>query len=185
MLFEKQPRTRDDWEKLAAGGATAGIVAGSASSVIMLTGAAAQGMNAWPVLKGASAPFFGMERVGAPGFDAGPVLIGIVSHYGVSLVWALLFAALAYGLSPRATALAGAAFGVVVWVGMYYVALPILGLAAMAESTPVPAAVFNHILFGAAVGLTFAPFQRVDRGLRPLPVPGGRLPLRGPARASA
>jgi hypothetical protein len=80
---------------------------------------------------------------------------------GTSLV-GLLFALLSYGLNRNATVVAGIAWGIVVWLGMYGLVLPLIGADSFLHATPLVAAVFDHVLFGATVGAAFLPFQRAD-----------------------
>ncbi|HJQ75070.1 MAG TPA: hypothetical protein VJ814_09300 [Gaiellaceae bacterium] len=42
---------------------------------------------------------------------------------------------------------------------MYYVVLPALGLGGLAAAAPVAFAIFQHLLFGVAVGAAYVPFQ--------------------------
>src|SRR5206468_1344331 len=114
--------------------------------------------------KGAGAPFLG-ERAMQPGFDGAAVLVGVVSHFAVSIVWGALFALLFYGLSRAATVAAGFLWGFVVWIGMFYVVLPIVGLGDMPSHIPVANAIIEHVIFGIVVALAFLPFQ--VRILRP------------------
>ena len=73
-----------------------------------------KGIDPWQTaLKGAAAPLSG-EAAMRPGFEAGPVLLGLVCHFAVSIGWGLLFGLVAYGV----------AWGIVVWLGMFYVVLP-------------------------------------------------------------
>jgi hypothetical protein len=57
------------------------------------------------------------------------------------------------------TLLAGVLWGVVVWLGMLYVALPVLGFPAGGNS-PLPVAIFTHVLFGVVLAAAFLPYQR-------------------------
>jgi hypothetical protein len=155
-----------------AGGAVAGIVGGVFIAVFLLLTNLAAGRGFWTTFKGAGAPFFG-ERAMEPGFDALAVLVGLVSHFAVSIGWGVLFGLLVYGLSKRATVLLGAVWGLVVWVGMYYVLLPVIGLGEIATSTPIAMAIISHLLFGLGVGLGFLPYQRrraASRATRDVPL---------------
>jgi hypothetical protein len=79
-------------------------------------------------------------------------------------------------MSRGATIALGVAWGLVVWLGMYYVVLPLVGLGDMVRATPVGMAVLSHLVFGLGVGLGFAPYQpRVPHG--------GRLERRAGATA--
>jgi hypothetical protein len=155
---------------IGAGGVVAGIIGGIAVSVALMVMAASHGQSLWSVTKGAALPFLG-RRVMAPGFDGPAVLLGLVCHFGISIIWGLLFALLAFGLSRPATVLLGAFWGIVVWLVMYYAVLPIVGAGAIPHNVPVVAAVVNHLIFGLGVGLGFLPYQRPHA--RP-PIWGGR-----------
>jgi hypothetical protein len=145
--------------RVVKGGIVAGLVAGGLMVLIAVLLSLASGSDEWVVMKGASAPFLG-ERAVSPGFDALAVPLGLAVHFIVSIGWALGFATLAYGLSKPATMVAGAAWGVVVWVGMYYVLLPLAGLGWMLEGAPIARAALSHVFFGLFVAAAFLPFQR-------------------------
>jgi hypothetical protein len=130
------------------GGIMAGIVGGAALAVLTIVLSAVRGREIWPALKGAAMPFLG-ERAAEPGFELVPVLAGLACHFAVSIVWGLLFALFAYGLG--------------VWLGMFYVVLPIVGLGELARMTPMATAILEHVFFGVAVALGFLPYQRTAR----------------------
>ena len=145
---------------ITGGGVTAGVVGGAVIALVMLAMAASAGQNLWPVLKGASAPFF-HARAMARGFDAGPLMVGVLIHFGVSIVWGILFAMVVFGLSKPATIAMGALWGIIVFLVMHFIVLPLVmtgGHAPRASSMAVP--IIEHILFGLAVGIGFLPFQR-------------------------
>jgi hypothetical protein len=134
-------------------------------SIFMLASNLIQGNDVWVGMKMASAPFLG-ERVFEPGFAMGPVVVGVLSHFAVSLVWGILFAWLFYGISKGLTVLAGAFWGIVVWLGMFYIVLPLVGLGGMAADVPVLFAIVEHVVFGLAVGIGFLPYQRPRHAIR-------------------
>jgi hypothetical protein len=140
------------------GGATAGIVGGFVISLFMLASSVAGGRDPWMSMKGAGAPFMG-ERAMQPGFDASAVIVGVLSHFAVSIGWGILFGLLFFGLSKALTLAAGVFWGFVVWLVMFYVVLPILGLGEMARSAPVAGAIVEHVLFGIATAAAFLPYQ--------------------------
>lgn len=144
------------------GGVVAGIVGGIAVSVWLVALNVAQGGDVWPVLKGAGLPFLG-ERAASPGYDAVAVAVGLACHFAVSIGWGLSFAAFFRGLSREVTMVAGAFWGLVVWVAMYYVVLPLVGGAAVVENTPVWAAIVSHLIFGIGLAFGYLPFQRPAR----------------------
>ena len=59
-----------------------------------------------------------------------------------------------------ATVLAGALWGIVVWLAMFYVVLPVAGAGVVARGAPIGGAVTGHLIFGLALGIGFLPFQR-------------------------
>ncbi len=159
------------------GGAVAGLIGGVVITFFMFVLALLQNLDVWTVFKAASAPLYG-DAAFEPGLDAGPVLAGTLLHLLVAVGWGILFGVLAYGLSNPMTIVAGALYGVVVWLGMMYVVLPLIGLGDMARSSNVASAIISHVVFGIAVGAGFLPYQHrksVTRRAtphRPARVPG-------------
>ena len=141
-----------------SGGLLAGIVGGAVIAGLLLFLAYLKHEDLWRVLKGAGAPFLG-SRATRPGFDAEAVLVGVLAHFGVSIIWGILFGVIFYGLSKGATLVAGLFWGIVVWLGMYYVVLPLLGLGQITRHAPIANAIFTHVVFGLAVAAGFLPFQ--------------------------
>jgi hypothetical protein len=150
------------------GGVAAGFIAGLVLSGLLIISMLIQDMDPWMAIKGTSAPFLG-ERALQPGFDAFSVALGAVLHLAISMLWGLGFGILFYGLSRGGTLVAGAVWGIVVWLVMYYAVLPLAGLSEMVAETPVWRAVVAHVFFGLLLALAFLPFQR--RVVRRAPAP--------------
>jgi hypothetical protein len=162
-------RPPDDRARAARGGVVAGLAGGVTIALFQLGVNLFQGAPLAPVFKGAAFPFFSMEQILSPAFSPAPVVVGLVSHFAISIVWGLLFGLLFYGLGRMGTALAGLFWGLVVWLGMFYVLLPIVGAFGVTQATPLWQAVSMHLVFGLAAGLAFLPFQRrVPRRTQPL-----------------
>jgi len=121
-------------------------------------------------LKVAAYPFLG-NRALSPGFDAAACALGLVAHFAVSVVWGMLFAGVAFGLSRWATVGFGAVWGLLVLFVMVYLVLPLAGAMRLEDVMAVRRAVLEHVTFGVAVGLAFLPFQR------PEPRRAHRIPL--------
>jgi hypothetical protein len=149
------------------GGVVAGIVGGFALSLFTLLMSLMSGRDIWKGMKVAGAPFTG-ERAMDPGFDAATVVVGLLSHFAVSIVWAVLFALVFFGLTKVGTLFAGVFWGFIAWITMFYVVLPMVRMGDITRSTPVSLAILEHVLFGVVVAAAFLPFQR--------PQPGGRWP---------
>jgi hypothetical protein len=146
LLIIMIPKTSRDRKSALAGGAFAGATAGMGLTLMMTLMSFASGKDIWYGMKGAAAPFLG-ERAMQPGFDLPAVWMGLVSHLTVSVIWGVLFAFLFYGLSKAATMLAGVGWGIVVWIGMFYVVLPVAGLSAMAQEAPLVKNIVYHEIF--------------------------------------
>jgi hypothetical protein len=64
------------------------------------------------------------------------------------------------------TMLAGIAWGFVVWIGMYYVVLPLVGLDAMRRDAPVERAIAFHVIFGVMTAAAFLGYRSALSGPR-------------------
>ena len=157
------------------GGVVSGLVSGLVLAVYLTVMNVAQGGDLWIAAKGAALPFLG-ERVHQPGFDAAAVLLGVLCHMAISIGWGALFGAIVYGLSKGLTVLAGIAWGIVVWIGMYYAVLPLVGAGDFARSVPVSSAIVTHVLFGLVLGIAFLPYQRTVTRTTDLPTHHVPLP---------
>jgi hypothetical protein len=147
--------------RAALGGAASGLVAGLVLTLMMTAMSLAKGNDVWYGIKGTAAPFLG-ERAMEPGFEFLAVWLGLVLHLAISVAWAVPFAFLFYGLGRWSTLLAGAAWGIVVWLGMFYVVLPAVGLEQMQREAPIARAILYHVFFGLAVAVAFLGFQHAE-----------------------
>ena len=147
-----------DAGRAIAGGIVAGVLAGLVLNVVMAALMVATGGDLWLALKGAGAPFLG-DRASQPGYDPLAIAAGLAGHYFVSIGWGVLFGLFVYGLDRTVTVLAGAAYGLVVWLAMFWLVLPLVGLRAMSEHGASGMAVLTHVIFGLALGVGFLPFQ--------------------------
>lgn len=154
-----EPRSSTDDRRVVIGAVVAGLVSGGTLTAMMTIMSALRDKDIWFGIKGAAAPILGDVAM-TPGFHPIAVPLGLALHLFISVGWALAFAALFSGLSKKATVLAGAFWGVVVWLGMYYVVLPLVGLASMRAGAPVSRAIAYHVFFGLMLAVAFLPFQR-------------------------
>ena len=79
------------------------------------------------------------------------VIVGIVCHLAISAIWGALFALVVEGWNRTMTALAGILWGFVVWIGMYYIVLPVVGLSSMQNDAPVGRAIAFHLMFSVVM----------------------------------
>jgi uncharacterized membrane protein YagU involved in acid resistance len=149
-------------------GAVAGVAAGVILTLMMTVMSAAGGKDIWYGIKGASAPFFG-ARAMLPGLDVVPVVVGLVSHLVISAGWGVLFAIVVEGWNRAATLMTGVLWGFVVWIGMYYFVLPIVGLSSMQDDAPVGRAIAFHLIFSIALTAAYLVYPTLFRRHRSLP----------------
>jgi len=162
--------------RATAGGIFAGVMGAAVLAAFHVVANWLTGRDVWLGMKAAALPLLGAERALRTGFEAGPVILGLLGHFAVAIGWALPFGLVFYGLNRGATVAAGIAWGVVAWASMYSIVLPLLGAHAFVHATPAVAAIFDHVLFGATVGAAFLPFQRQDDEASPW-LRGERAPL--------
>lgn len=148
----------DDADRCARGGVAGGLTGGLALSLLTAFRSIDAHRDVWTQLKIPALPFFGARAMDA-GFAFWPVAVGVATHLAFALSWGLLFAIFAYGLSRPATVLVAPLFGIVAWLTMFYVVLPLFGLGSLARLMPPRLVATEHIVFGLAVAVGFLPFQ--------------------------
>jgi hypothetical protein len=153
-----QTEARARRRAIGIGGVVAGLIGGAVIEALMMVIAAGRGDSVWRVLKMASSPFF-HHRAMIGGFDAAPIVAGLLIHFAVSVAWGVLFAAVAFGLSRAATVGVGAVWGVVVYLVMFLIVLP-LATGHTPRMTNLALPLLQHIIFGLAVGVGFLPYQQ-------------------------
>ena len=144
----------------ARAGALSGLFAGLFLTVVMTAMAVARALDPWYGVKGASVTFLGARAL-EPGFDLVAVLLGLGCHLLISAGWGLLFGLLVDGLGPLVTMLAGIAWSFVVWLSMFYVILPVAGLAGMRDEISVGKAITFHLVFGIALATAYVVVRQV------------------------
>jgi hypothetical protein len=158
------PRSENELKRSVIGGIVAGLASGAFLTAMMTIMSLARGADIWFGMKGAAAPFLG-ERAMQPGFDFFAVWLGLMCHFAVSISWAVPFTMLFGHLGRIATLVAGAAWGVVVWLGMFYLVLPWVGLGEMRHGAPLSRAILYHVFFGVAVAAAYLGYRREERRL--------------------
>ncbi|HKE16868.1 MAG TPA: hypothetical protein VKB80_18465 [Kofleriaceae bacterium] len=153
---------RANRNRAIGGGILAGLIAGALMTAYMMAMNVHQGRDLWLALKGAGTPIL-HDRARDPGFDAYAVLIGGGVHFAISALWGLVFSILFFGASRLGTVALGAAWGIVCWLVMFYLVLPIAGMSAVPKMVPIGQAILEHVGFGLAIAIAFLPFQRPRR----------------------
>jgi len=150
-----------------AAGVFAGVVGGLALSVLFTASSTLlMGADVWAPPKMAFSLIAGPDVVRS-GFELTPVLGGLVVHFGLSILFGVLFAALSVGL-PLGPATLGAVYGFVLYT-TNIVFVPSLFPRWAGHMFPPNAlmhavSVVEHVVFGIVVGWCY----RASRRLPPL-----------------
>lgn len=128
-------------------GLIAGIIATAVLSALML-------------LKGAMGmlPQFNVIAMLANTLGGGP-LLGWAAHIAIGVVlYGLVFANLSSMLPGRSATVKGVTLGLIGWLAMMLVAMPVMGAGIFAASLGLPVVVATlvlHLIFGAVLGFSF------------------------------
>lgn len=133
-------------------GAVAGLVGGIVSAAWGLLMSPILGTDVLAETKLAAVPLLG-DAAMQPGNAPLALLVGGVSHMAVSIAWGIVFALAWCESSPLVTIFAGALFGVAVWLAMYDVVLPMLGVAWVVAGFSTARALTEHVVYGIGVAL--------------------------------
>ena len=137
-------------KEIAGAGAAAGIIGGMLMAMAMMIATAAGGMGFLAPLRLIAATFFGQDAM----TGAGPLVVGLMVHMMNSIVFGLIFAALAgRRLPPLQAVMAGVAFGIAIWAAMTFMGLPLVNpmMRERVAMMPVPWFV-AHVAFGMGLG---------------------------------
>ena len=148
------------------------ILAGLIASVVMgmwemVAEQLAGGNGFWaPVTYIAATLLRDYQQVTTPvPFAVLPVVLGLMAHMMNSVVLAVIFAKFAPQLTSSVNRLIslGAAYGVVVFIGMWFVVLPIVDPVMLRLSFPI--FVLGHVMWGTSLGIAFGWMPNPQRQL--------------------
>lgn len=150
-------------------GAIAGLAAGMVFAMwAMVVGALTPGSNLFAAPQGIAQSI----GIGAQGHavQAIPLLVGLMGHMMNSIIFGLIFFFIAsrLGLRGMTSVLAGMAFGVMVYAGMYWVVLRGLlsgSSGSFLSANPEWSWLVGHLMFGVVLGalLAYGPLARRDQ----------------------
>jgi hypothetical protein len=135
--------------------AIAGLLGGVAMATAAVILAVAHGADPWLPLKMPSVALY-LQRAMEPGFDLGPLAVGVLAHLGISMVWAVMFGYLVHDLSGPVAMVVGPVWGLLAGAVMVFGVLPLLGLTRLRADLPFGSTIVEHLVFGAFVALPFA-----------------------------
>jgi hypothetical protein len=146
-------------ERLGLGGALAGLGGGLAMTIVAALLTRALDQDLWLQPKVIASLVLGSSATTQAGFVAAPVLLGLLIHLVVATLLGTLFAIgmrriarlpSDYGVPE----VAGLAYGLLIWLVAYFVALPLLTPQLL--DVYAPALIIQHIVYGAVTGLLYA-----------------------------
>ncbi|MFP5385581.1 MAG: hypothetical protein ACLGHN_05840 [Bacteriovoracia bacterium] len=137
---------------LVYGGATGGMVAGLTMAIVSMLMNAFAGAGFFAPVKLIAVTFLGPDAVDGGVFS---ILIGLVIHLFNSAILGIIFAYIAKNIHSRGAFMAtGVLFGIVVWVVMTYLVLPVANEVMLNQVNQTPVRWFvNHIIFGLALSI--------------------------------
>jgi hypothetical protein len=147
-----------------AAGAIGGVAGGLALAALFLAQTTfVPGLGLWAAPKMAYSLLAGPEAV-RPGFEAGPVLLGLAIHMALSMIYGLAFAWLAAEV-PMDIGAMGALFGFSLYA-LNVVILPALAVHRLGHFFPPTAALqacalVGHLVFGLVLAACYRVFRRL------------------------
>lgn len=146
------------------GGAIAGLAGGLAMAIVGAIISLTIGGDIWLESKQIAAAVYG-PALAAPGFDAGPVLVGTLLHFAASAAFGAIFGIVMRRVLRLTSdfgtmVLAGLIYGMLLWLLAFFVVLPLFNPTLL--ETYAPSFIIQHIVYGMVTGLVYT-------WLRPLP----------------
>ncbi|MBP0593577.1 hypothetical protein J8I87_28570 [Paraburkholderia sp. LEh10] len=158
-------RRMPDWRAAVVGG----CVAGAVFLMIELFAAAVAGQSLWAPLRMIAAIVMGHGALAQPAtFAPGVMLVALVTHFVLSILFSVILAVImapfSLDSSVQMASLAGAVFGVLLYVINYYGMTQLFPSFADARSW---VSLFIHILFGLVAAQTYVSLERreSDKGI--------------------
>ena len=159
-------QVRDPLVRMINGGVLAGLVGCGGFILLAVVDRVAHRQDLWTALQRPALPLLGMTSAGA-GISRLALAVSLGCQLCLSLSWGVLFGRIFYGLSARATVVAGMFWGVAGWLMLACVVLPLCGAPSMLHSEEWVKSLSHHLLFGAFVAVGFLPFQRPAPAMSP------------------
>jgi len=150
--------TRSDRTNVEVSGALAGLVGGVMMAIVGAILALAIGDDLWKAPKLIATFVVSPDSVAAPGFLAGPVIIGSVIHLALSVLFGLGFGILTtriwkMPLAYGAPMVFGFVYGLAIWLIAYFIVLPLLN--PLILEIYAPSFLIQNLTYGISVGLAY------------------------------
>ncbi len=144
--------------RVEPGGALAGLIGGVMMAIIGAVLALAVGDDLWKAPKLIATFVVSPDMVAAPGFLAGPVIIGSLIHLALSALFGIGFGVLTtriwnMPLSYGAPMVLGFVYGLAIWLVAYFVVLPLVN--PLVLEIYAPAFLIQNLAYGLTTGLVY------------------------------
>jgi hypothetical protein len=141
------------------GGAVAGLGGGLAMAIAGAIISASLDGDIWVEAKQIATVVYGPSVAAAPGFAAGPVIVGTLLHLIVAALFGTLFGIVTRRVlhltSDFGTPLmAGLIYGMLIWLVGYFIVLPLIN-PLLRNGTYAPSFIVQHLVYGAVTGLLY------------------------------
>ena len=138
-------------------GALAGLGGGIAMALVGWLISLSSGSDIWQTPKLIAGAIGGSSTV-APGFEAGPVLLGTIMHFAFSMIMGALFGivfrrALHLPSSFGLPIVGGLIYGLALWFIAYFMVLPALNSGLL--SVYAPAFIIQNLTYGIVLGIIY------------------------------
>lgn len=139
-------------------GLIAGLIGGVMMAVVGAALAIAIGDDLWKAPKLIATFVVSPDAIAAPGFLAGPVLIGSLIHLTLSALFGVGFGVLAtriwnMPLSYGAPMVLGFVYGLAIWLIAYFIILPLVN--PLVLEIYAPAFLIQNLTYGLSTGLAY------------------------------
>ncbi|MCS6842063.1 MAG: hypothetical protein NZ699_03335 [Roseiflexus sp.] len=139
-------------------GALAGLIGGVMMAIVGAALALAIGDDLWKAPKLIATFVVSPATVAAPGFLAGPVIIGSMIHLALSVLFGIGFGVLTtrvwnMPLNYGAPMVLGLVYGLAIWLIAYFIVLPLIN--PLLLEIYAPAFLIQNLTYGLSTGLAY------------------------------
>jgi uncharacterized membrane protein YagU involved in acid resistance len=159
--------TRSDRTSVEMSGALAGLVGGVMMAIVGAILALAIGDDLWKAPKLIATFVVSPDSAAAPGFLAGPVIIGSMIHLALSVLFGVGFGILTtriwkMPLAYGAPMVFGFVYGLAIWLIAYFIVLPLIN--PLILEIYAPSFLIQNLTYGISVGLAYGLLHASSRG---------------------
>jgi hypothetical protein len=157
----RKPTLTSRWDLpdvIGLGGAVAGFLAGAVMVLLSPILSWLTGISLWEPPKIIAATVYGSSVVSNPGFEAGPVIMGTLIHFVISIVLGAIFGIIMHRMFHLTTdfglpALIGLCYGLIIFFIAYFIA-PLVN--PVVNQYGMGAVIAQNLAFGICLGVFYS-----------------------------